>query len=142
MIVEGTGLASTDAISFLILTASVFWMVSYIITHINVLMLRRRLPKAPRTFKTFGGALIQIIGILGTGYMVCSISTDPAERLKILGIVGLIFVGLSIYAVAWIKLKMKMPLFKPVELHEVMAMEHPLYYKTHKRVRNQKATAE
>lgn len=133
MIIEGTGLASTDAISFLILTASVFWMVSYIITHINVLMLRKRLPKAPRTFKTFGGPLIQIIGIVGTGYMVLSISPDPAERLKILGIVGLIFVGLSVYAVLWIKLRMKMPLFKPVELKEVMAMEHPLYYKTHMR---------
>ena len=135
MIIEGTGLASTDAISFLILTASVFWMVSYIITHINVLMLRKRLPKAPRTFKTIGGPIIQIIGIIGTSYMVLSISSNPAERAKILGIVGLIFVGLSIYAVTWIKLKMKMPLFKPVELSEVMAMEHPLYYKTHKRKR-------
>lgn len=138
MIIEGTGLASTDAISFLILTASVFWMVSYIITHINVLMLRKRLPKAPRSFKTIGGPLIQISGIIGTGYMVFSISSDPAEKLQILGIVGLIFVGLAVYAVAWIKLKMKMPLFKPVELSEVMAMEHPLYYRTHKRKRESK----
>ena len=138
MIVEGTGLASTDAISFLILTASVFWMVSYIITHINVLMLRKRLPNAPRTFKTF--SLIQIIGILGTGYMIFSISSDPAEKLKILGIVGLIFIGLSVYAVLWIKFRMHMPLFKPVALNEVMAMEHPLYYRTHKRKNHKQIT--
>lgn len=140
MIIEGTGLASTNAISFLILTASVFWMVSYIITHINVLMLRKRLPKAPRTFKTAGGVLIQIVGILGTGYMVFSISSDPAQRLKILCIVGIIFAALSIYAVLWIKLRMHMPLFKPVEINEVMAMEHPLYYKTHIRKLRDKTT--
>lgn len=135
MLIEGTGLASTGAISFLILTASVFWMVSYIITHINVIMLRIRLPKAPRSFKTFGGPLIQLTGILGTGYMVFHISPDMAEKLKIFGIVGIIFVGLSIYAVLWIKFRMHMPLFKPVELKEVMAMEHPLYYINHKMAR-------
>ena len=38
---------SADAISFLILVGSVFWMISYILAHIDVLILRRRLPKAP-----------------------------------------------------------------------------------------------
>ena len=42
---------SSDAISFFILVASVFWMVSYIFAHIDVLILRKRLPKAPRSFK-------------------------------------------------------------------------------------------
>ena len=36
---------SSDAISFFILVASVFWMVSYIFAHIDVLILRKRLPK-------------------------------------------------------------------------------------------------
>ena len=134
MVIEGTGLASTGAISFLILTASVFWMLSYIIIHMNVLMLRWRLPKAPRTFKTFGGPLFQIIGIAGTSYMVFMISPDNAERLRILGIVGLIFVGLAIFSAFWIKYRMRVPLFQPLPLNQVMAMEHPLYYKTHKRM--------
>lgn len=43
---------SSDAISFLILVGSVFWMISYILAHINVLILRKRLPKAPRSFKS------------------------------------------------------------------------------------------
>lgn len=38
---------SSDAISFFILVGSVFWMISYIIAHIDVIVLRRRLPKAP-----------------------------------------------------------------------------------------------
>ena len=35
----------------------------------------------------------------------------------------------------WIKKQMKMPLFRPVALEQVMAMEHPLYYQ----IRKQKA---
>lgn len=133
MIIEGTGLASTGAISFLVLTASVFWMISYIIIHIDVLVLRKRMPKVPRNFKVKGGWIVPIIGIVGTGYMVINISTDPAERLKIWLIVGVIFVLLSVYAVLWIKFKMKKPLFKAVPLHEVLAMENPYYYVLHYR---------
>lgn len=127
MIIEGTGLASSSAIAFLLLTASVFWMISYVITHINVLVLRKRLPKAPRNFKVAGGPILPLIGIIGNVFMIVNISSDPAERVKILVIVAIIFVILSIYSVLWIRLKMKKPLFKSVPLHEVLAMEHPLY---------------
>ena len=131
IIIEGTGLATSDAIAFLLLTASVFWMISYVITHINVLVLRKRLPKAPRNFKIKGGPILPIIGIIGNIYMVANISSDPAERLQIWLIVGVIFVILAIYSAIWIKCKMKKPLFKPVPIHEVLAMEHPLYSVRH-----------
>ena len=134
LIIEGSGLASSDAISFLLLTASVFWMVSYVITHINVMVLRVRLPKAPRTFKLPFGPLLPIIGIAGDIYMIIHISNDPAQRLRIWLIVGVIFAVLAIYSFFWIRYKMKKPLFKPVPPHEVLAMEHPLYNITHRRV--------
>lgn len=127
ILIEGTGLASGSGISFLLLVASVFWMVSYIITHINVLVMRRRLPKAPRNFKIKGGPILPIIGIVGNAYMIFNISSDPAERTKIWIIVGVAFVLLAIYSICWIRFKMKKPLFKPVPLHEALAMEHPLY---------------
>ena len=136
VIIEGTGLASSNAIAFLLLTASVFWMISYVITHINVLVLRKRLPKAPRSFKIPGGFILPIIGIAGNIYMIANISTGPAERMKIWIIVGVIFVILSVYSVIWIKYRMKKPLFKPVPPHEVLAMEHPLYSIRHYRKQN------
>lgn len=40
LIIEATGLANASSLSFMILVASVFWMVSYIISHINLLVLR------------------------------------------------------------------------------------------------------
>lgn len=124
---------STDAISFMILVGSVFWMISYILAHVDVLILRRRLSKAPRSFKSPGGGLLQIIGILGTVYMVLNISTDPAERNAIWLITIVVFAILAVYAFFWIRYKMKMPVFKSVPLEKVMAMENSMYYVVRRR---------
>lgn len=124
---------STDAISFLILVGSVFWMISYIFAHIDVIILRRRLPKAPRSFKTPGGYLLPVIGIFGTVYMILNISTDPVERHTIWILTAVVFAILAVYSFFWIKLKMKMPVFKSVPLEKVMAMENSMYYHVRKR---------
>ena len=119
---------STDAISFMILVGSVFWMISYILAHIDVLILRKRVPNAPRSFKVPLGKILPLIGILGTTYMILNISTDSAERLAIWGVTGIAFLILGIYSFFWIKYKMRMPVFKSVPMEEVMAMENDLYY--------------
>lgn len=41
---------------------------------------------------------------------------------------------LSIYAFLWIKLNMKIPVFKHMPISKVMAMENEMYYVTHKKV--------
>lgn len=119
---------SSDAISFFILVGSVFWMVSYIFAHIDVLILRRRLPKAPRSFKVPLGPLFPLIGIAGTVFMILNISTDAAERHAIWLLTGTVFLALGIYSFFWIKFKMNMPVFKSVPVEKVMAMENSLYY--------------
>ena len=140
VVIEATGLASAASLGFMILVASVFWMVSYIISHINLLVLRRRLPKAPRTFKVPFGPVIPVIGIAGMMYMIVNISTDPAERALILAIDAVIFIILALYAAFWTKYKLNMPLFKPLPLETVMAMEDPMYFEVRKRaaLRNKK----
>ena len=120
---------SSDKISFLILVGSVFWMLSYICAHIDLLVFRHRLPNAPRNFKVPGGPVLPLIGIAGTVYMVINISTDPVERAQILGLTGVIFAILFVYSVIWIKVKMKIPVFKPVPMEKVLAMENTMYYK-------------
>lgn len=121
--------SSSDGISFFILVGSVFWMVSYILAHVDVLVLRRRLPKAPRTFKVPGGPILPLIGIAGTVFMILNISTDPAERNMIWLVTGVTLLALAVYAVFWIKYKMRRPVFKHVPLNEVMAMENKMYGK-------------
>lgn len=120
--------SSADMISFLILAGSVFWMVSYILAHVDVIVFRKRLPRAPRNFKVPGGIIFPVIGILGTIYMILNISTDPQERLMLWLLTGISFVILGIYSAIWIKVKMKMKIFKSVPLEKVMAMENDLYY--------------
>lgn len=124
---------SADSITFLILVGSVFWMISYILAHVDVLILRKRLPRAPRTFKVPCGPLFPILGIIGTSYMVLHISNDPVERHAIFLVTGAIFLLLTVYSVLWIKFKMKIPIFKHVPLEEVMAMENGMYYKIRKK---------
>lgn len=43
------------------------------------------------------------------------------------------FVVLGIYSAVWIKVKMKMKIFKSIPLEKVMAMENDLYYYVRKR---------
>ena len=124
---------SSEAISFLILVGSVFWMISYIFAHLDVLILRHRLPKAPRSFKVPCGPLFPCIGIAGTVYMILNISTDPTERMMICLVTGITFLILGIYSFFWIRIKMKMPVFKSVPIQKVMAMENSMYYTIRKR---------
>lgn len=124
---------SSDKIEMLILVASIFWMVSYIFAHIDVLILRRRLPKAPRNFKVPFGPVLPLIGIVGTSYMIMNISTDPTERMIIWTLTGVTFLVLTIYSFFWIKFKMRIPIFKHVPMHEVLAMENRMYYNIRKK---------
>ena len=99
--------------------------------HLDVLVLRKRLPKAPRTFKIPFGPLIPIIGILGNAYMIYHIDPDWAVRQRIYTIFLVTLALLSVYAVVWIKCVMKRPLFRPYQIKEIMAMETDLYQVHH-----------
>ena len=100
---------------------------------LDVLILRRRLPKAPRAFKIPFGPLFPLIGMSGTIYMILNISSDPAEKHMIWLLTGIVFLVLAIYSFFWIKFKMKIPVFKSIPLEKVMAMENKLYYSIRKK---------
>ncbi len=124
---------SSSIISFLILVGSVFWMISYILAHIDVLILRKRMPKVPRSFKVPCGPVFPIIGIAGTCYMILNISSDPVERNMIWMVVLITFLVLAVYSFWWIRSRMKMPVFKSVPIQKVMAMENEMFYAIRKR---------
>ncbi len=132
ILVNATGLSTSDSLSFMITLAIVFWMVSYVIADCNVLIFRHRLPKAPRTFRVPFGPVIPVIGVIGNLFMIWNIDGNPEVRNQIFMIDGLIFVLLAVYAVVWCRFRLKRPMFKPVPVHEVMAMENSLYLVAHK----------
>lgn len=127
IVINATGLSTSDKLTFLILAGCCFWMITYMIAHVNVLVLRKRMPHVPRTFKVPGGSVLPIIGIVGTAWMVYNIASDPVMRIQIYKLCLAIFVILTVYALIWIKFVMKVPLFKPFSVKDVMAMEHDLY---------------
>lgn len=135
IVVNATGLSTSDSLTFMIAVAIVFWMVSYIVSNINVLVFRHRLPKAPRTFKVPFGPVIPVIAIIGNMFMIWNIDSDPGTRNLIFMIDGFIFIILAIYSAVWCKLRLKKPMFKPIPMHEVMAMENEVYLVAHQQDR-------
>ena len=65
--------------------------------------------------------------------MIWNIDGDPATRNLIFMIDGIIFLILAVYAVLWCRFKLKRPMFHPIPVHEVMAMENSLYLVAHKK---------
>lgn len=134
MFINATGLSTADEISFFILIICVFWMIAYVVSNINVLILRRRQPKTPRNFKLPFGALIPVLGIIGNIFMIANIDSEPAIRIRIYQICLIIFAVMSVYAILWIKLKMKRKLFRAIPINEVMAMENELYHVVRRKI--------
>ncbi len=130
-----TGLSTTDSLSFLISVLAILWMLSYIVSNLNVLLLRRRLPNAPRNFKVPFGPVIPVIGIIGTGWMIYNIDPDWAVKGQLYMVCGIIILALTVFAFFWLKFRVKRPFFKPYPVKEVMAMENELYEKYHKKKR-------
>ena len=130
-----TGLSTTDSLSFLISVLAILWMLSYIVSNLNVLLLRKRLPNAPRNFKVPLGPVIPVIGIMGTGWMIYNIDPDWAVKGQLYMVCGIIILALTVFAFIWLKFRVKRPFFKPYPVKEVMAMENELYEKYHKKKR-------
>ncbi|MBO7638652.1 MAG: APC family permease [Treponema sp.] len=131
IILNAIGLTSSDSLVFLILTGCTFWIFCYVMVHIDVIILRKKMPKAPRTFKLPLGIVIPLFGVIGNLFMIWNI--DPSWELK--KVIYLIFVGVSvilaIYAFFWCKFVIKRPLFKGYAIKEVMAMDTDLYQIRH-----------
>lgn len=136
IVVNATGLSTSDSLTFMISVAIVFWMVSYIVSNINVLVFRHRLPKAPRTFKVPLGPVIPILATIGNMFMIWNIDGNPDTRNLIFKIDGVIFLILAVYSIVWCKTRLKKPMFKPIPIHEVMAMENEAYLVAHQSEKN------
>lgn len=133
MIINLLGLSTAKQISFVILVGCVFYMFSYVVTNVDVLIFRKRYPKVPRNFKTPCGVLIPVLGICGNIFMILNIDGNPLTRRNIYIVCGIVFLLLTVYAICWTKAVMKKKLFKPFAIKDVMAMENDLYLEVRKK---------
>ena len=107
----------------LILTGCTFWMVAYIIAHVNMLVMRWRMPDAPRSFKLPLGPVLPVVGVIGMLWMILTIDPDLEFRIMIWRTVVIALVLLTIYGILWIKLKVKRPMFKAMPVDEIMKIQ-------------------
>lgn len=107
----------------LILTGCTFWMFAYVIGHINVLVMRKRMPNAQTSFRLPLGPVLPVLGIAGMIWMILTVDPDPDFRFIIYRTVVIALILLSGYGIIWIKIRLNRPLFKPMPVDEMLAME-------------------
>ncbi|WP_432696398.1 APC family permease [Marinobacterium sp. YM272] len=112
-----------DAIGLLLISAAIAWLIAYIITHINVMVLRKRYPDLKRPYKTPFYPLPQILGIAGMVYAIYYASPAPELSGQIFGAAGIVLAIVSVIAVFWVKLVMKKPLFKAEPIEKALNAE-------------------
>jgi amino acid transporter len=114
-----SGYVKSAGLINLLLAGSCFWLTSYVLIHLSVLVLRRRYPNVKRSKWLTMGGVPQVVGILGCLYMVWNISSDPSDRLLIFKTFGALFALLALYAAAWVGLVKRGRLFKPEYLGQM-----------------------
>ena len=112
-----------DAIGLLLISAAIAWLLAYIITHINVIALRKRYPDMARPYKTPFYPLPQIIGIAGMIYAVIYASPAPELSNQIFGAAGVVLGIVSVIGVFWVKVVMKKNLFEPEPIEKALDAE-------------------
>ncbi|GHU75819.1 amino acid APC family transporter [Clostridia bacterium] len=112
-----SGYVENSGIINLILAGSCFWLVAYILTHITVLVLRKRHKDIKRNRVFFG--IPQIIGIAGSLFMIWNISGDDKSRIAIFSLFGVMCAVMLVYGVVWLKFVVKKPLFKPEGIESI-----------------------
>ena len=120
LIVGGIFRNSKDFVVFLLISAASAWLLTYIIAHINVMVLRKKYPNFKRPFKSPLYPLPQIVGIAGMVYALIKNAPSPEVAEKV-NLVFVTFTGLTaLYAFLWVKFRMKKNLFETEPINEVL----------------------
>lgn len=106
-------LLDIDALITLVISAATSWLLAYVVAHINVMVLRRRLPDHPRPYRTPFYPLPQLLGIAGMLYVALNNSPSPEMTAMVYKVTGGILLLISLIAALWVKLYMKRGLFTP-----------------------------
>lgn len=117
-------LMNADSISLLLLAAAICWLLAYIITHINVIVLRRRYPDLPRPFRTPFYPLPQVLGIVGMLYGIWNASPTPEMVGEVFTVAGSVLAVVAIIGALWVKLVMHKPLFTPEPIEKALNPPH------------------
>lgn len=109
-----------DAVILMMISAATAWLVAYIISHINVIVLRRKYPDFNRPYRSPWFPIPQIIGILGMTYLLFNNSPSPEMTKNVYFNAGILIGAAALYAWLWIKFRMKKDLFAAESIEAVL----------------------
>lgn len=114
-----------DPSSILTLTvaATGCWLVAYIIVHLDLIVLRLRLPDHPRPFRSPFFPLPQVLGIIGMAYVFLNISPTPELAAPIYRNVAMMLGITLAYSLVWTLLVMRRNPFRADLAGAAMASE-------------------
>lgn len=103
----------SNELIILVIAATTSYLLAYIIAHINVIVLRRRMPNHTRPYRTPFYPLPQILGIAAMIYVALNNSPAPEMTRLVYSIAGSMLAIICIIAAFWVKFYMKRGLFEP-----------------------------
>ncbi|MBD8007201.1 APC family permease [Bacillus norwichensis] len=113
------GVTTGETIVTFILAGCFCWLVTYIIAHVNVIILRSKYPNAKRSFKSPLGVTFQVLGIMGMVYVMFNMHPDPIIKGEIYKYSLWFLAATFAYSALWVKFVMKKPLFETTPLEEL-----------------------
>ena len=111
---------STDGLLMLVISGASCYLLAYIITHIDLMVLRKKYPNYPRLYKSPWFPIPQIIGIAGMVYAFINNAPTPELRLRIFTNLALFISASGLFAFCWVKFKMKEKLFEPKSIEQAI----------------------
>jgi len=111
---------SQNVVILLIISSAALWLLVYIMAHIDLIKLRKKYPEFHRPYRSPLFPVFQIMGIIAMIYLIINNSPSP-EMTKGVYLNAGLFLGITtLYAVVWIKYKMKKPYFEGESIERVL----------------------
>jgi amino acid transporter len=110
-----------DIILLMLISAATYWLVAYIVAHVNVMILRKRYPDYPRPFKTPLYPFPQLLGILGMGLAIWYNSPSAEISRQVYINSALMLSVISAYAFFWVKYRMRKGLLEAEPIDEALS---------------------
>lgn len=102
------------AIVSLTISASVAWILAYVVAQISLMVLRRRHPDAQRPYRMPLFPLLPLLAVAGMLYVVSQSSPAPELTAQIVRYTGIVLGMFAVAGALWVRLVMKRGLFEAV----------------------------